>query len=161
MLIENYKGVEIHHNATSDEFFTNIVILKGEFGKKDQVIRNGRLQATRDHIDKFLNTASKKPVVPKAWYRGKYNSDNYEKVDVILISNITDTIQIKRAGKILTVGKDRHRNNEQGNLYLCCKENDAIISNLNKKQKEIEKIEKEISCSSGKLIPFSKEEHFN
>lgn len=159
MLIENYKGVEINHNATADEFYTNIVLLKGTNGKKDQYIRNGRLQATRDMIDKFLNTAAKKPVLTKAWYKGKYDSDEYEKVEVILRNEISGDIQIKNDGKIYNLNKNGCRS-EQGKLYLSCKENDAIIAILKKKEAEIEKIEKEVRCTSGKLIPFVAG-HFN
>ena len=65
MLIENYKGIDIFHNAQKDEFYTTIIVRKSSIGKKDEVISSPRLQRTRDDIDKFLNTAAKKPVVKK------------------------------------------------------------------------------------------------
>jgi len=152
MKIENYKGVDILHDAKKDEFYTNIVIRKGEFGRKSELISAPRLQKTRDEIDKFLNTAAKKPVLKKAWLR--YH-ETYEKVEVVLFNSISETTQIKKSdGRTELLKEASYRNDEK--LFLSCKENDSIIEVLNKKQKEIEKIRKEISCSGGKLIPLSK-----
>lgn len=159
MLIENYKGIEIFHNASSDIFYTTIVIRKGTNGRKDEFLSFPRLQKTRDEIDKFLNTSAKKPILKKAWYKGKYDSDGYKLVEVVVYSDISQTVTIKgkdvREEKIDL--KDEYYNNIK--LFLHCKENDAIISNLIKKKSEIDKINKEISCSGGKLLPL-KLEHF-
>lgn len=159
MLIELYKGIQIFHDATKDEFYTQIVINKRS-GKKDEYIRGGRLGGVRDSIDKFLNTAAKKPVIKTAWIKGKYEYDRYEKVDVIILNAIINSVVVKdKNGKLKDAVIDSSRYGRDDKLYLCCKENDAIIANLNKKQEEIEKIKNETSCSSGKLIPL-KSEHF-
>ena len=162
MLIENYKGIDIFHNAQKDEFYTTIIVRKSSIGKKDEVISSPRLQRTRDDIDKFLNTAAKKPVVKKAWLIGesRYGSkDTFEKVDVIIYNSISQTTQIKKAdGKVETLKKPNYSNDSR--LYLCCKENDIIVANLMKANAEIEKIQKTVSCSSGKLLPMI-EEHYN
>ncbi len=152
MLIENYKGVEIHHNGTSDEFYTDIVINTTHNGK-NEYIRNGRLQKTRELIDKFLNTASKKPQMQKAWL--KENND-YTLVEVILFNKISGCYMFKRSAKDRPeeLGKKAYRGQQ---LFIKSKENDAIISALKKSQSEISKIEKTISCSAGKLIPLSEE----
>lgn len=152
MLIETYKGVQIHHNAELDEFYTNIVINKKSNGKKE-FIRAGRLQKTRDEIDKFLNTAAKKPAVQKAWLR---KDDHFELVDVILYNNISKKFMIKKAKsqKPEELGERRYGSEQ---LYIKSKENDAIVHDLIKKNAEIEKIKKTTSCAMGKLIPLSEE----
>lgn len=153
MLIENYKGVDIRHNAAKDEFFTNIVINKKSNGKKE-FISFPRLQKTRDEIDKFLNTAAKKPVLKKAWMRGRYDNNFYELVDVILLNTISKQVVVKNKE-----GRETHielsKYDDDYKIFLSCKENDAIIKTLNEKLKAIAKIEKETSCSGGKLIPFT------
>ncbi len=156
MKIENYKGIDIMHDAKKDEFFTSIVILNKSYGKKDEVIRSPRLQKTRDEIDKFLNTASKKPVLKKAWYK-EYDSYPYVKVDILLFNMISNTFQISFNNRLLSFNLNRH--NDDKKLFICCKENDTIVKSLNDKMEQIKKIEKEKSCSSGKLIPL-KMEHF-
>ncbi len=158
MQIENYKGIAIMHNATKDEFYTNVVIRKSSNGKKDEYITAPRLQRVRDDIDKFLNTAAKKPVLKKVWLKGRYDSDSYKLVEVILHNSISHTVMVKdKEGKVSTIGLNEYRSDDK--LYISCKENDAIIANLVKKNAEIEKIKKETSCSGGKLIPL-KLEHF-
>jgi hypothetical protein len=160
MLIENYKGIEINHNAAKDEFYTNIIIRKGSNGKKDEYITSPRLQRVRDDIDKFLNTAAKKPVLKKAWYKGKYESDAYKLVYVIIHNAISDTVVVQeKGGKPVSVALNDNGWRNDSKLFLSCKENDAIIANLIKKEAEISKIKKETSCSSGKLLPL-KMEHF-
>src|SRR5688500_13988840 len=150
MLIENYRGVNILHDATKDEFYTNLVIRKGTMGKKDEYITSGRLQKIRDIIDRFLNTASKKPVVKKAWLKSKYESDGYKQVDIVLYNAISNTVLVKETdGKTQTINlNDYHERN--GKLYLDCQENTTNISLLNKRNNEIKKIEKEVSCTGGK-----------
>lgn len=161
MHIETYKGVQIHHNASKDIFYTSLVILPARNGKRDEVIENPRLQATKDAIDKFLNTAAKKPAIQKAWYRQYEDSGPYEKVEVILFNSINDTYIIRKAdGKTVTMKKEYNSGYDRGSLYLACKENDAIIATLNKKEIEKQKIKKEVSCMAGKLIPVTKE-HFS
>lgn len=158
MLIEIYKGIEIFHNAVKDEFYTTVVINKRS-GKPDEIIKGGRLGVVRENLDKWLNTAAKKPIVKLAWYKGKYDYDPYEKVEVIIFNAITNSGMVKgKDGRLkeVPISPDRYR---EERLFLSCKENDAIIANLNKKREEIEKIKEEISCSSGKLIPC-KPEHF-
>lgn len=155
MLIENYKGVDILHDANKDEFYTSIVIRNGRGSKKDEYIRSGRLQKTRDEIDKFLNTSSKKPVTKKAWLRGAYDSDNYKLVDVVLYNAISGSVQVRKEdGALVTINFDSY-SRSKGTLYLDCTENKANISLLNKKMNEISKINKEISCTGGKLIPLT------
>ncbi len=156
MKIENYKGIDIMHDAKRDEFFTKIVIRNGSYGKKDEVIKSPRLQKTRDEIDKFLNTASKKPVLKKAWHR-EYDSYLYVKVDILLFNMISNNFQISFNGRILSFNINKYSDDKK--LFICCKENDAIVKSLNDKIEQIKKIEKEKSCSSGKLIPL-KMEHF-
>lgn len=156
MLIEKYKGIDVFHDAAKDEFYTKIVINKRQ-GKSDEVIKGGRLGAVRDNIDKFLNTAAKKPIIKKAWYKGRNDYDGYQKVDVIVYNAISGSIMVEfEDGKIKFTSVGQYRDEK---LYICCKENDAIVANLQKKQAEIDKIKKETSCSSGKLIPV-KPEHF-
>lgn len=158
MLIEIYKGIEIFHNAAKDEFYTNVVINKRS-GKSDETIKGGRLGAVRENLDKWLNTAAKKPIVKMAWYKGKYENDGYEKVEVVIFNAITNCGMVKgKDGRLkeVSISGDRYR---EDRIFLSCKENDAIITNLNKKKEEIEKIKQETSCSSGKLIPC-KPEHF-
>lgn len=158
MLIEIYKGIEIFHNAAKDEFYTNVVVNKRS-GKPDEVIKGGRLGAVHEILDKWLNTAAKKPIVKLAWYKGKYEYDPYEKVEVLIFNAITSSAMIKgKDGRLkeVSISPDRYRDER---IFLSCKENDAIIANLNKKREEIEKIKRETSCSSGKLIPC-KPEHF-
>lgn len=152
MLIETYKGVQIHHNGHTDEFYTDIVINTTHSGKKE-FIKNGRLQKTRELLDKFLNTASKKPIIQKAWLN---EGDEYILVDVILFNKISGCFMFKRSEKDRPeeLGKKAYRGQQ---LFIKSKENDAIISELKKKQSEISKIEKAVSCSSGKLIPLSEE----
>ncbi|MFM2456622.1 hypothetical protein QU896_29330, partial [Citrobacter freundii] len=87
--IENYKGIEISHDAVKDEFYTNVIIRKSSTGKKDEYITAPRLQRVRDSIDKFLNTAAKKPVLKKAWYKGRYESDGYKLVDILIYNSIS------------------------------------------------------------------------
>lgn len=160
MLIENYKGIEINHNAAKDEFYTNVIIRKGSNGKKDEYIGSPRLQRVRDDIDKFLNTAGKKPVLQKAWHKGKYDSDTYKLVDIIIHNAISNTVMIQeKDGKPTSVALNDNGYRSDSRLFLSCKENDAIIANLIKKEAEINKIKKETSCSSGKLLPL-KMEHF-
>lgn len=151
MKIENYKGIDIFHNAEKDEFHTNIVILKGSNGKKDEYISSYRLQKTRDEIDKFLNTASKKPVVKKAWYR-KYDTDKLKLVDVQLYNFISDSIMIKDVdGRNVVIDlKSSYSRDKQ--LYIQCKENDATVTALNKKIDEISKMRTEENCIKSKLI---------
>lgn len=157
MLIETYKGVSVFHDAAKDEFYTQIVINKRS-GKSDEFIKGGRLGAIRDNIDKFLNTAAKKPIITKAWHKGRYETDKYEKVDIIIMNAISNTVMIKfEDGKTKSLSFLGY--NREGGLFLSCKENDEIIKNLNKKEQEIAKIKKETSCTSGKLIPL-KSEHF-
>jgi hypothetical protein len=156
MRIERYKGVEIHHDAMKDEFYTQIVINKRE-GKRDEVIKGTRLQSVRDSIDKFLNTAAKKPIIQKAWLISKNDNEKYEPVDIILINLISGDIQVrKKDGKMEVVEKKSYYGPR---LFLSCKENDAMVKALQQKLDQIEKIRKEFSCTSGKLIPL-KEEHF-
>lgn len=161
MLIENYKVIDINHDAAKDEFYTTIVIRKSTTGKQDEYIRGGRLQNTRDQIDKFLNTASKKPVLKKAWLRGRYNSSGYEQVNVIVYNKITNYVVVSKEGdsKQINIALSNQNYGDRNKLYLDCKENAAIISTLKKKEEEKRKIEKETSCSSGKLIPLTLE-HF-
>lgn len=152
MKIENYKGVDIFHNATKDEFYTSLVIRKGSNGKRDEVVQAYRLQRIRDDIDKFLNTAAKKPVLKKAWLLR--SSEVFEQVDVIMYSTISGGVMVRdKAGKMVSIEKDKWT--ESYKLYIACKENDSIIATLNKKNAEINKIKKETSCSSGKLIPLT------
>ncbi len=159
MLIENYKGIDINHDAKKDEFFTNVVINIKSNNKKE-FICSGRLQKIRDDIDKFLNTATKKPVLKKAWIKGRYESSAYEPCEIILYNMISKTVIVKiKDGKEKTIRISDYGNYNDEKLLISCKENDAIIKNLNEKQKEIEKINKEVSCSSGKLLPL-KLEHF-
>jgi hypothetical protein len=158
MLIENYKGIDILHDANKDEFYTSIVIRKGSGSRKDEFIRSGRLQKCRDEIDKFLNTSGKKPVLKKAWHRGRYESGDYRLVDVILYNAISGDIQVRDSdNKLITISKDSYRSN--GTLYLDCVENKTNIALLNKKIQDVKRIEKETSCTVGKLIPLTVE-HF-
>lgn len=156
MLIENYKGIDICHDAGKDIFYTSIVI-NARATKKDEVISGPRLQRIRDDIDKFLNTASKKPVLKKAWLKDR--SDNYALVDIILFNSISQTVMVSdKDGKIKTIKLSPMWTSDD-KLLLSCKENKAIIANLIKKKAEIDKINKETSCSRGKLLPL-KLEHF-
>lgn len=152
MLIETYKGVEIHHDGHTDEFYTNVVVNTTLAGKKEY-IRNGRLQKTRELLDRFLNTAAKKPQMQKAWLK---EDSQYTLVEIILYNKISGTFMFRRSpnAKMEELGKKAYRGQQ---LFIKSKENDAIISELNKKNGEIAKIEKTISCSSGKLIPLSEE----
>lgn len=155
MLIENYKGIEINHDAKKDRFYTNVIILKGANGKKDQYIEGHGLQKTRDEIDKFLNTSKHKPVLKKVWIR---RDEDFELVEIILHNPISKTYEVRRKdGKTETIKPARYERDKT--LYLQCKENDAIVKNIMEKQKQIDKIKKEYNCSSGKLIPLT-EEHF-
>ncbi len=162
MLIETYKGIEIFHNAVKDEFYTNIIIRKaGGFNKKNEYIRESRLQRIRDEIDKFINTAAKKPLLKKAWHKGRYSSDFYNQVEVILYNKISGYVMVRDvSGKESTMylSETNYRYSDD-KLYIRCKENDAIIAKLMKNKEAIEKIQKEQSCSGGKLIPFTSE-HF-
>lgn len=153
MLIETYKSVQINHDAKLDEFYTSIVLNTTSKGKKEY-LRGGRLQKLRDGIDKFLNTAGKKPVVQKAWLK---RDETYSLVEVVLYNSISKKWVIKKSDKDRPeeLGGGSYRRSEQ--LFLKSKENDAIIANLQKAQAEITKIEKTVSCSSGKLIPLSEE----
>jgi len=162
MLIENYKGIDINHDAKKDEFFTSVVIRKDEDEKKNEYIGGQRLQKVRNEIDKFLNVAAKKPVLKKAWYRGKYQSDKFEPVEIIVYSTITSLVTFKKKGsdRLSTVKLTDMQRGSSEMLILSCKENDAIIAAMQKRDKEIEKIVKETSCASGKLIPLTLE-HFN
>lgn len=155
MLIEIYKGIEINHNAVKDEFYTNVLIKKAGIGKKDEYITGPRLQRVRDDIDKFLNTAAKKPTVKKAWYKGRGSNSNYTLVDIIIYNAISGEVMVqeKNGRPVYVKLESNYRPDEK--LYLSCKENDAIIALLVKKQAEIDKINKETSCSSGKLIPLN------
>lgn len=156
MLIEIYKGVEIFHDASKDFFYTKIVINKRQF-KKDEVIQAGRLQATRDEVDKFLNTSAKKSAIKKAWLGRERES--FELVEIFCLNAITGEVMVKtKDGKVKNASLG-HTGYREERLFLQCKENDAIIANLQKKAAEIEKIKKETSCSSGKLLP-AKPEHF-
>lgn len=161
MLIENYKGIDINHDANKDEFLTSVVIRKGQDGKKNEYIGGQRLQKVRNEIDKFLNVAGKKPVLKKAWYRGKYQNDKFEKVEIVVYSTITSLITFKMVGseRLSTAKLSDMSKGTSELLILSCKENDAIIAAIQKRDKEIKKIENETSCSSGKLIPLSLE-HF-
>ncbi len=162
MLIENYKGIEIFHNAQKDEFYTTIIVRKSLNAKKDEVIASPRLQRTRDDIDKFLNTAAKKPIVKKAWLRAENRwkvLDTFEKVEIIIYNSISRTTQIKKAdGTVETLRGSNY--SDESRLYLCCKENDAIVARLMKANAEVEKIKKEISCTTGKLLPMT-QKHYN
>jgi len=161
MLIENYKGIDINHDASKDEFTTNIIILKGTGGKKDEYIKNGRLQKVRDDIDKFLNTAGEKPVLQKCWTR-RYDNDLFKLANIIIFNKISNQaiIQIENDSNLLTVKMGTgYYNNSDHKAWIQCEENDSIIDNLNSKREEINKINKEVSCSSGKLIPLSPD-HF-
>lgn len=158
MLIEIYKGIEIFHNAAKDEFYTKVVVNKRS-GKPDEVIKGGRLGSVHEILDKWLNTAAKKPIVKLAWYKGKYEYDPYEKVEVLIFNAITSSAMIKGKDGLLKEVSVSPAWPRDERILLSCKENDAIIANLNKKREEIEKIKRETSCSSGKLIPC-KPEHF-
>lgn len=153
MLIETYKGVEILHDAKLDEFYTNIVVNTTINGKKEY-LRNGRLQRLREALDKFLNTAAKKPAIQKAWLK---DGDDFELVDVILFSNISKTFMIKKSAKDRMEEFGPRRYGRSAQLFIKCKENDAIVSAIQKANKEKDKIERAVSCSSGKLIPLSEE----
>lgn len=160
MLVENYKGIEINHDAVKDEFLTSVVIRKGDDKRPSEYLRNFRLQKLRDEIDKFLNVAAKKPVLPKAWQKGKYDSDPYEKVSVIIFNTISGTITTKNdKGRLdnIVLNPDYRTNN--GKLFLSCKENDLIMDSIAKKKDAIKKLEAEINCAHGKLLPM-KPEHF-
>lgn len=153
MLIENYKGVDILHDATKDEFYTSIVIRKGSHGRKDEYIKAARLQKCRDEIDKFWNTSGKKPILKKAWLR-KYDNGDIKPVDVVLYNAITGDIQVRDSdNNLTTITTNGYRN--KGTLFLDCAENKANIQLLNKKYNEVKKIEKETSCTGGKLIPLT------
>ena len=157
MLIENYKGVDILHDANKDEFYTSIVIKKGSGSRKNEYIKASRLQKIRDDVDKFLNTSAKRPILKKAWLKESYGS-TYKLVDVILFNSISNSIQVRdNDGNLKTITLNDY--NRKGDLYLDCAENKANILLLNKKHDEIKKIEKETSCTGGKLIPL-KTEHF-
>lgn len=159
MKIENYKGVDIWHNASSDEFYTTMVVLKGQHGRKDECITGGRLQKVRNDIDKFLNTAAKKPVMKRAWLKSKYEGGEYELVDIIIYNAISDSVHIRyKNGRTENLGKSEY--NSEKRLFISCKENDAIVSGLNKKIREMAKMKKEMSCPGGKLIPLCAE-HFS
>ena len=160
MKIENYKGIDIFHNAEKDEFVTKIVVLPNS--KKDSTIRNGRLQKVRDEIDRFLNTAAKKPVLKKAWvWKDKYNDESgYVKADILIFNCLTNNATIQREGFKAT--EDFNLTpywNSDKKVFICCKENDAIIAQMNKDFEAIAKIKKQRSCASGKLIPLAIE-HF-
>ncbi len=73
MLIETYKGVQIHHNGQTDEFYTDIVLNTTLNGKKEY-IRNGRLQKIREQLDKFLNTVRR--IYRLNFKNKKYSYDN-------------------------------------------------------------------------------------
>lgn len=160
MLIEKYKGIDIKHDAAKDEFFTNIIIRKGGNGKKDEYISAPRLQRLRDELDKFLNTAAKKPVLKKVWAKGKYDSDQYKLAQVILFNSITGQVIIKyddgNTKPVYLTGNSYSRDEK---LFLSCKENDSILKLINQKLAAIKAIEKELSCTRGKLIPLELE-HF-
>jgi len=161
MLIETYKGVQVFHNASKDEFYTHLVVIATKGDKKDEILKHQRLQGMRDMIDKYLAVSTKKPTIPKGWYKGKYSSDPYEKVDVILYSTISDTVIVRKAnGKEVQMKKGYSSGYDEGSLYLACKKNEALIKAIVEKQKSIDKIKKEVSCTSGKLLPFTKE-HFS
>lgn len=152
MLIETYKGIQIKHDAKADEFYTDIVINTTPSGKKEY-IRGGRLQKVRDYVDKFLNTSGKKVVIPQAWLK---DGETYQLVDVILFNAISKRFVIQKKGhRQEEFGASRYGRSAQ--LFIKSKENDAIIKELIAKQVEIAKIEKTVSCSSGKLIPLSEE----
>lgn len=156
MLIEIYKGVKISHDAAKDEFYADVVINK-KFNGKKEYIRRPRLQSLRDEVDKYLNTASKKPVVMKGWIKSR-NGESYESVKIICYNVISNDVVIEdKDGKRKEIKMGSYYDEK---LVISCKENDAIVANLNKKYAEIERIKKEVSCSGGKLIPV-KAEHFN
>lgn len=153
-LIEIYKGIQIFHNAEKDQFETNVVasVTNG----KTEYVCAGRLQKTRTEIDKHLNTTIKKPAVKKAWLKSR-GYDTYEKVDVIMFNVLSSEYLILIDGKQRSVKPSQWSDRDE--LFISCKENDAIIKSLNEKHSVISKIKKEISCASGKLIPMTKE-HF-
>jgi len=155
MLIEIYKGVQITHNSAKDEFHTDIVVNKKLNGKKDY-IKHSRLQAVRDEVDKYLNTAAKKPILKKGWIKGRHE-DSWKSVDIICYNSISGEVIIKDENKQREIKLPGQYSDDR--IVISCKENDAIIANLNKKSAEIERIKKEVSCSGGKLIPL-KAEHF-
>ena len=157
MLIETYKGIQIHHDAKKDEFFTHIVIRKSQSGKKDEFIGNARLQKTRDEIDKYLNVAAKKPVLRKAWLRNKYDN-SFISVEIIYYNSIANSTRIRHSdGKEQDIIPSTYSSDAK--LFISCKENDAIVKSINKASDDKKRIEREISCTSGKLIPL-KAEHF-
>lgn len=156
MLIEIYKGISIYHNAEKDDFYTDIVINKKYNGNKEY-IRKGRLQQLRNEIDKFLNVASKKPVLKKAWLSDGNTEETFELVTIILYNAITKCVRILRdngrTSDIETVGYKSDK------LFIKSRENDVVISAINARTKAIEKIKKETKCSRGKLIKVELE-HF-
>lgn len=158
MLIEIYKGVEITHNATKDIFSTTLVINQ-RHSKGDEVIGGPRLQKVRDDIDKFLNQVTKKPVLKKGWLKRRGDYD-YSPVEIIIYNPIPKNVMVKeiKNGQITWVKLDSNYNSDY-RIVLDCKENNEIIKGLLKKHEEIEKIKKEVSCSSGKIIPLTIE-HF-
>ena len=164
MLIENYKGIEIKHDAQHDEFFTDIEVGKTFKGKK-QYIRNKGLQKTRDDIDKYLATASKKPVLQKVWIRNKegYSSKEYDYTEATLISYnaISGEVRVTNEGgkgyKDISLNGRGYSSDQK--LFIQCNENNAIVKAAKKVNAEIEKHEKSISCLTGKMIPLTVE-HF-
>lgn len=158
MLIENYKGVSIFHNQKTDEFYTNLVINKTHNGKKE-VIQNGRLQKTRELIDKFLAVSAKKPAIKKAWLKTEnhYGPSEFELVDVVIFNNITKNFVIKKQNETRLEELGQRRSGRSSQLFIKCKENDAIIKDLQKRGAEYEKMRKASSCAEGKLIPLSEE----
>lgn len=161
MLIEIYKGIAINHRADIDEFYTDVI--NSIIRDKPNVIKAKRLQKIRDEIDIFISVNGYTPIVKKVWYR-QNNNELFKLTDVLLYNAITKQAEIKREGNtnlIVNMANNMYSTNSgrNANAYIQCEENDAIIKMLNEKQEQINKINSEISCSTGKLIPL-KPEHF-
>jgi hypothetical protein len=159
MLIEIYQGVSIKFDANKDEFYTDIQISPKGKAKKEY-IRAGRLGKVHSEIDKYLSVAKQKPLMPQAWILCRNSEGKYELVDVISYNSLSNQITFKRKDSQEPETKGMNGGYKDDMFFLSCKENDAIVTNLNKKAKEIQKIKNEVSCSGGKLIQL-KPEHFH
>ena len=163
MLIEIYKGVVINHDVVKDIFTTNLVVLSKKTAnvynssQKNSYVSSPRLQATRDEIDRVLNASTTKPLLKKGWYRYSDNSD-FEAVTIVYYNLLSKKAQIKKAdGTTKDIGLGNNNYGGEGKLYIDSKENNALIANIIKVEKEIKDLKKKISCS--RLIPLT-EEHF-
>lgn len=137
MKIEIHKGIVIHYDPLTNEYYTEVVIRKKQ-PRKSQYTRSKQLQRIRMDIDRFLAVVAKKRDHSKVWVKGAYEDSRYHLSEIIFQDKTAKLLTLRtKTGRISTISLSDYKF-DQPKVFANTTSNRKTIAIMEADQKNVE-----------------------